>query len=100
MNVEVHDTGIGVAPEQLRAIFDPFTQLHEGATSAAGGLGLGLSLVRSLTELHGGTVHATSPGPRSRQLFHGSVAGSFPVHGIEQPRHGGGGVTPASSLEE
>ena len=52
----VGDDGAGIPPELLAAIFDPFVQGERTLQRAEGGLGLGLALVRSLTELHGGTV--------------------------------------------
>jgi signal transduction histidine kinase len=61
--LEVRDTGVGVPGEQLAAIFEPFVQLADARGSAAGGLGLGLALVRRLAELHGGEARATSAGP-------------------------------------
>jgi PAS domain S-box-containing protein len=61
--VTVSDDGPGIAAELLSCIFDPFVQGASTLQRAEGGLGLGLSLVRSLTELHGGTVSAMSDGP-------------------------------------
>jgi signal transduction histidine kinase/CheY-like chemotaxis protein len=61
--VRVKDDGAGIEPEVLRGLFQPFVQAEEGLERARGGLGLGLYLVRSLTELHGGTVAARSAGP-------------------------------------
>jgi PAS domain S-box-containing protein len=61
--VSVIDDGPGIAAELLSCIFDPFVQGGPTLQRAEGGLGLGLSLVRSLTELHGGTVTAASEGP-------------------------------------
>jgi PAS domain S-box-containing protein len=61
--VTVSDDGPGIAAELLSCIFDPFVQGEPTLHRAEGGLGLGLSLVRSLTELHGGTVSASSDGP-------------------------------------
>jgi PAS domain S-box-containing protein len=58
----VADTGIGIKPQFLAQIFERFRQLEASATRSYGGLGLGLSIVRHLTELHGGTVHAESGG--------------------------------------
>ncbi|WP_159838565.1 hybrid sensor histidine kinase/response regulator [Burkholderia sp. 8Y] len=58
----VRDTGIGIAPEHLDTLFDIFSQLPEGHSRSGGGLGIGLSLVRALTEQHGGTVTVTSAG--------------------------------------
>jgi signal transduction histidine kinase len=69
VSVEVHDTGMGVAADQLASIFEPFTQLRESRNLSDGGLGLGLAVVRSLTELHGGTVDARSAGPGQGSSF-------------------------------
>lgn len=59
----VRDTGVGMTPETLRHVFEPFVQAGEAAGRGSGGLGLGLSLVKGLVELHGGTVAARSDGP-------------------------------------
>jgi two-component system CheB/CheR fusion protein len=58
--LRVRDTGMGIAPELLPRIFDLFTQAERSLERADGGLGIGLSLVKRLVELHGGTVEATS----------------------------------------
>ena len=58
----VRDTGIGIEPDALRHIFERFAQVSGGTARVHGGLGLGLAIVRHLVELHGGTVHAHSPG--------------------------------------
>jgi two-component system CheB/CheR fusion protein len=60
--IEVADTGIGIDPATLPRLFRPFEQGERAVTRRFGGLGLGLSIVRSLVELHGGTVTATSAG--------------------------------------
>ncbi|MEZ5286713.1 MAG: ATP-binding protein [Vicinamibacterales bacterium] len=67
--VRVRDTGIGIPPEMLSRIFDLFTQVDGHAPSSQGGLGIGLSLVRRLVELHGGTVSAASDGPGHGSTF-------------------------------
>ena len=59
--VSVRDNGIGIRPEMLSTVFEMFTQVDETERSH-GGLGLGLSLVRALVDLHGGTVEARSVG--------------------------------------
>lgn len=56
------DTGVGIAPELLPRIFDLFTQADRTLDRSQGGLGIGLSLVQRLVELHGGTVEAHSAG--------------------------------------
>ena len=60
--LSVQDTGIGIAPELLPRIFDLFTQADRTLDRSQGGLGIGLSLVKRLLQLHGGTVEARSGG--------------------------------------
>ena len=60
--IEVADTGIGIAPEHLEEIFGLFMQLDPTIDGADRGLGIGLSMVRMLVEMHGGTVTACSDG--------------------------------------
>ena len=60
--VRVRDTGIGISREALQTIFEPFAQVESSRHHSEGGLGLGLPLVRSLIELHGGRVEARSEG--------------------------------------
>jgi len=60
--VEVLDTGIGIPREMLTRVFDIFTQVGSARERSQGGLGIGLTLVRRLIELHGGTVYADSDG--------------------------------------
>jgi PAS domain S-box-containing protein len=62
VEISVQDTGIGVRPEFIPHLFARFRQADASTTRTFGGLGLGLSIVKSLVELHGGTVHANSPG--------------------------------------
>ena len=58
----VSDDGVGIPPEFLPHMFDPFTQADGSTRRAYGGLGLGLSIVRQLVEAHGGSVSAHSDG--------------------------------------
>ena len=67
--LQVADAGIGISPELLVSIFEPFVQGDRDPDRAQGGLGLGLTLVKVLTELHGGTVRAESPGPGKGSVF-------------------------------
>jgi two-component system, sensor histidine kinase len=60
--MRVRDTGIGISPEALQTIFEPFAQVESSRQRSEGGLGLGLPLVRSLVDLHGGRVEAHSDG--------------------------------------
>jgi len=65
----VADDGIGIAPGMIPHIFDLFAQAERTPDRSQGGLGIGLSLVRSLVQLHGGTVHAASPGLHQGSIF-------------------------------
>ncbi len=67
--IKVTDTGIGIAPEALEAVFEMFAQAPHSIGISKGGLGIGLCLVRHLVTLHGGSVMATSPGPGQGSTF-------------------------------
>ncbi len=60
--MRIRDTGIGIAPHMLPRIFDLFVQAEHTTTRSHGGLGIGLTLVKNLVEMHGGTVEAHSAG--------------------------------------
>ncbi len=60
--LSVRDTGIGIAPDMLPHVFDLFVQADHASTKAQGGLGIGLTLVKNLVEMHGGSVTAHSRG--------------------------------------
>ena len=62
VEIHVQDDGIGIAPENLARVFDLFTQADQALDHAQGGLGIGLTLVKRIVELHGGTVEAFSAG--------------------------------------
>ncbi len=62
IRITVSDTGKGIEPEFLPFVFDRFRQADPSSTRRVGGLGLGLSLVKHLVELHGGTITAASDG--------------------------------------
>jgi PAS domain S-box-containing protein len=69
IEVTVSDTGEGISAEFLPYVFDHFRQEDGGTTRQHGGLGLGLSIVRQIVVLHGGTVTADSPGERKGSTF-------------------------------
>jgi len=81
IKISVIDTGIGIKPEELKRIFSPFEQVENSASREFQGTGLGLSLSRSLVELHGGRIWAESEGEGKGSRF------SFilPVKNIANP---------------
>jgi PAS domain S-box-containing protein len=68
--VVVADTGIGIAPDAQRRVFDLFAQVEHGGDRSQGGLGIGLSLARRLVEMHGGTLTMHSEGAGRGSTFH------------------------------
>lgn len=69
VELAISDTGQGIEPEFLPHVFDRFLQSDSSSTRRHGGLGLGLSIVRQLVELHGGSVKALSPGAGAGTTF-------------------------------
>jgi PAS domain S-box-containing protein len=67
--IVVQDSGVGIAPAFLPFVFERFRQEDSSTTRRHGGLGLGLSIVKSLAELHGGSVRAASPGEGQGSTF-------------------------------
>lgn len=63
IEVKIRDTGVGIAPERLAAIFEAFAQADESVSRRFGGLGLGLAIARATIDAHGGSIHAESDGP-------------------------------------
>jgi CheY-like chemotaxis protein len=67
--VAVRDSGAGIAPEQLPHVFEMFMQADRTSKRGQGGLGIGLTMVRNLVDMHGGRVHAYSDGPGQGSEF-------------------------------
>jgi CheY-like chemotaxis protein/two-component sensor histidine kinase len=65
----IRDTGIGIPPESIGRVFEPFVQDEQALDRARGGLGLGLTIVRNFVALHGGTVNVVSAGPNTGSTF-------------------------------
>jgi CheY-like chemotaxis protein len=87
----VQDTGKGIEPDYLSHVFEPFSQEDGSATRAHEGIGLGLSIVRSLVELHGGRIRVASAGAGQGATF----TVELPVFETAPMIEGG---TPAASL--
>ena len=85
--IKIRDTGIGIAPEKLPLMFELFAQGDRSLARSEGGLGIGLTLVRSLAELHGGSVTATSEGPgKGSEFIVRLPAATAPVQETPRPR--------------
>jgi signal transduction histidine kinase len=69
VQIRVRDNGLGIPKDKLKQVFEPFAQLEQAVDKSAGGLGIGLSIVRKLVEMHGGTVSAASDGPQRGSEF-------------------------------
>jgi two-component system CheB/CheR fusion protein len=104
--LRVRDTGKGIPPDMLPHIFDVFTQVDPGIDRSEGGLGLGLTLVRTLTEMHGGAVEARSAGVGEGSEFlirlpvfqgEASQTSSSPLEAMPQPREVSSAGAPAST---
>lgn len=67
--LRIRDTGVGISPEMLPRIFERFVQVERSLNRSHGGLGIGLTLVRTLVEIHGGKVEAHSEGPGQGSEF-------------------------------
>lgn len=92
LEIVVSDTGQGISPDFLPHVFDRFRQADQKTSRQHGGMGLGLSIVRHLVELHGGTVRAASEG-----VGHGATfTVMLPIAPVYQVDQSGGRVHPAA----
>ena len=93
--VAVRDNGLGIAAEMLPRVFDMFTQVNRSDARSQGGLGIGLTLVKSLAEMHGGTVrvHSDGAGAGSEFVVRLPLAGGAARVGGANP-----GAAPAGAL--
>jgi signal transduction histidine kinase/ActR/RegA family two-component response regulator len=88
--IRVQDNGAGIPPERLNDVFEMFSQINRTLERSHGGLGIGLALVRSLVEMHGGTSSAASPGLGKGSTFsvklplYAGAAASAPAMAKEQ----------------
>jgi len=94
LEVAVSDTGIGIAPEFLPHVFERFRQADSGISRERGGLGLGLSIARQLTEMHGGTIDVSSGGINQGTTFRLKI----PLMVVQPVREDGSRVHPRSGL--
>jgi PAS domain S-box-containing protein len=90
--ISVRDRGVGMTPEVLGRIFNLFVQADTALARNRGGLGIGLTLVKRIVELHGGTVEASSPGLSQGSEFVVRLPVSSETHAASKP----GMYTPSS----
>jgi two-component system, chemotaxis family, CheB/CheR fusion protein len=98
VELTVSDTGVGVAPAHLPHVFERFSQRDMSKTRELGGLGLGLAIVRNLTEAHGGnvTAHSDGPGRGARFLIRLPLSPGT----LDDARHGArASAAPAASMQ-
>jgi len=85
LTISVRDTGIGMEPEVMRRIFDPFEQGNRSFERRFGGLGLGLAISKSLAQAHGGALTAQSDGRNRGSTFLLSMQTISPAEGLDVP---------------
>jgi PAS domain S-box-containing protein len=102
VDVAVRDAGIGLTAEEAGRVFERFWQADRSTAQQHGGLGLGLSLVRHLVELHGGEVRVDSPGPGQGATFTVTLPFSDTMTALEPSRasHEGEPTSAASALPD
>ena len=82
--ISIKDQGVGIPPEKLPEMFELFAQGDRSLARSEGGLGIGLTVVKKLVELHGGTVHATSEGPGRGSEFTVAIPAAARAGGAER----------------
>jgi CheY-like chemotaxis protein/anti-sigma regulatory factor (Ser/Thr protein kinase) len=97
VEIVIEDSGIGIRPDFLPHVFDRFRQADPSTTRNYGGLGLGLSIVKNLVELHGGSVRVKSPGENKGSTF----VVALPVSSVhsDEKTHAIGDPTVSAPLE-
>ena len=80
VEIRVRDTGVGMTPELLPKVFDLFTQADRSLDRSQGGMGIGLTLVRSLLEMHGGTIMLAATAQATGASSASRFRGSWPRH--------------------
>ena len=99
VEISITDTGIGIPPSSISTVFEMFTQVGRNMERAQGGLGIGLSLVRRLVELHGGTVHASSQGVGRGSTFTVRLPLVIDEHAVAgRPTPAGAAVTASAAV--
>ena len=85
IHLSVEDDGRGIPPEMLESIFEPFAQLDQSRRKSDGGLGVGLTLAKSLIEMHGGSIYAESDGEDKGSVFHIWLPKLTPAEATKDP---------------
>jgi len=85
VRLRVRDEGVGIAPDMLSCVFDMFVQHRQSTDRATGGLGLGLTIVKNLVEMHGGAVSVRSDGPGKGSEFSIELALALPAVEVLKP---------------
>jgi CheY-like chemotaxis protein len=93
--IRVADDGIGIPPEMLSRVFEPFTRVDRSSARSHGGLGIGLALVKSLVEMHGGSVSARSDGMGAGSEF----TVRLPLAQATTPARSAGDAVPARTSD-
>ncbi len=96
--MRVRDSGVGIPAEMLPRIFEMFTQVDRTLERSHGGLGIGLTLVKQLVEMHGGGIEAHSGRPGRGSEFVVRLPGGAGVAPSESPPPDGGGRAPGPAL--